>query len=160
MGYLDNRGLFDTYGPPKGSYGKVRRELKRNLLGGPKKESTIVDDTIEYLKSQRHYNCPPPGELTDILYQKWLEIGSVEELEGFYIKPETMLRLREYEKHNQLVLEQIQIEKQLEEEAKKLTDELIQDDIKNQEMFLELLYNNQTKLDSEWVELRNYYENT
>ena len=120
MGYLNNRGLFHSW---KGDFNGHGTEI---------------------------IPCSLPGDLTDLLYQKWLEIGSVEELEGFYINPETMLRLRKYEKHNQLVLEQIQIEKQLKEEVKKLTDELIQDDLKNQEMFVELLYNNQTKLDSEW----------
>jgi hypothetical protein len=138
MGYLDNSGLFHSW----------------------REERSLVDDTIEYLKLQRHYNCPPPGELTDLLYQKWLEIGSVEELEGFYIKPETMLKLRKYERNHQLVIEQFQIEKQLEEEVEKLTEELMQDDLKNQEMFLKLIDHNQSKLDSEWVELRNYYENT
>lgn len=86
------------------------------------KRKSEFNDLINYL-NDRKVGCKSPGDLTDLLYQKWLDIGTVEELEEFYIKPETMLRLLNYERHNQLLSKE------------------------------------QTKQDSEWVELRNYYEN-
>lgn len=44
----------------------------------------------------KRIECKSPGELPDILYQKWLEIASPEELDGFYVSPENMLRLNSY----------------------------------------------------------------
>lgn len=46
-----------------------------------------------------------PGKLPNILYQKWLEIGSPEELEGFYVDNSTMFKLEQYDKHSKLLNE-------------------------------------------------------
>ncbi len=54
-------------------------------------------------KIERKVECKSPDELPDILYQKWLQIASPEELEGFYVAPQIMLRLESWSKHSKLV---------------------------------------------------------
>lgn len=44
-----------------------------------------------------------PSELPELIYEKWLEIASMKELDGYYVDNATMYRLQQYEKHSKLV---------------------------------------------------------
>jgi hypothetical protein len=160
MGYLNNLGLFSrkkddisqvhTYCPPRGSYGK----------------RTQVDDMMDYLGTGkvRHIECKSPGELSDLLYQKWLEIASPEELEEFNVNPSTMLKLDQYEKHYNLQLKHQILDKQLEKQILDICSKMIEDDLREEE---EKMYQNlieeerknhlklqkKQEIDREWTKL-------
>lgn len=55
--------------------------------------------------TEHRVECQSPANLPEELYEKWLEIGSEEELNEFYVDPKTNMALRQYEKHSKLVIQ-------------------------------------------------------
>ncbi|AEC53038.1 hypothetical protein SCRM01_092c [Synechococcus phage S-CRM01] len=110
----DDIAEYYEYCPPKGSYSK-RTQI--DYLGIGKAKSV---------------ECVFPGDLSDFLYQKWLDIASTQELDGFYVDPSTMLKLDQYEKHYNLQLEQQKFDKKVENEINDIVMQMIKDDIEEE----------------------------
>ena len=85
-------------------YLRHQRELETKRRGPGliflrKKRQPIPSST------EHRVECPSPADLPEELYEKWLEIGSQEELNEFYVDTKTYMALRQYEKHSKLVIQ-------------------------------------------------------